>query len=367
MELRDDPAEGERQITNELAGILTDGWQRLDAVFAFTVSDEAAQVILSDGERVVPARPSARVVELLRAHRHQCAATENGPWWRLLVSLTNTGEQSITYDYGTEPFPDEQLFPAAAYLADLQVYPRKRLPVWLAAYVGHQGSQIRTPRTAFTQARADLADNIGAVPVTTLPPLSRLWARWAAISAAFVAVNSPRGPRITTAVGWFEGAKHSGATLYRLPQGRAVLSGGVWDAPELEAVYNHGGPMPRFYRGAPEWVADPVLNPRAGSGLMSFCYWWDGQGWYRGESPDPPAVRAALPGVWSARVAADVIGQVIDAEGTDAVDLVAAAESGSATRSLLVDALGTDRPELDGAYYQLLLAGVVAADSARAR
>lgn len=56
-------------------------------------------------------------------------------------------------------------------------------------------------------------------------------------------------------------------------------------ADEPFPAYNGTAEMPRFYAGAPYWVANPVLNPRADGGLLSFCHWWDAGRWYRGESP----------------------------------------------------------------------------------
>ncbi|WP_154786060.1 hypothetical protein [Nocardia aurantiaca] len=357
----------EAEITRELARLLAPTWKRLDAAFAFTVSDEAAQVILSDNQRAVPARPSARVVELLREHRHRSAGVGDGPWWRFLVSLTNTGEATIDYDDGSDPFPDDHLFPAAAYQADLQTYPRRTLPVWLAAYVGHQGRQVRTPKMAFTQAQADFAAGVTAISTAAvLPPFPLMWARWAAISAAFVAANSQWGPRITAGVGWFEGSKRSGATLHRLPGGRAVLSGGVWNAAELDAAYNRGAALPLLYRGAPDWVADPVLSPRAANGLLSFCYWWDGNAWYQGESPDPTAVGIALPGIWTSKITAEMITQALGTKGNVGIsNLVSAAETHQVTRPLLMRGLGGDAFETHDAYYQLVLAGVASSVSAQ--
>ncbi|WP_433562644.1 hypothetical protein ACQP1O_35055 [Nocardia sp. CA-151230] len=351
-----------QQLIDELAELLASDWGQLDAVFAMTVSDEAARITVSDDRRSARVRPPARVLALLRELRHRSAETDDGPWWRVLVSLNDVGDVQVDYDHGAEPFPDDQLFPPRSYLADLQVYPRKRLPVWLAAYAGHNGSQERGPGSAARQARADLAAAVQATPVESgLPPFPLVWARWAVVSAAFVAAKSPWGPRITTALGWFEGASRSGSTLHRLPSDRAVLSGGLWNAPELDAVYNDGAPMPAFYRGAPDWVADPVLSPRAANGLLSFCFWWDGTGWYRGESPQAEALSSAVPGVWSPESAVDVVARILETSRRDSIaELVAAAETGTVTRALFVSSIDADEVDVDSAYYQLMLAGVVA-------
>ncbi|MGW4529519.1 hypothetical protein ACWEOI_01075 [Nocardia sp. NPDC004340] len=344
------------RVADELLALIPDGFDRLEAAIAMTVTDEAAQVIVSDGQRVAQVPLSRRAVELLREARQLAATSAEGPWWRFLAAVTTTGPARIEYDYGAEPFPEQQLFPPQAYLADLLEYPRERLPIWLAAYIGHGDRQARTPSAAFAAAQADAT----AVPAGEgLPPLPVLWARWALISAAFVAVKSPLGPRVTSALGWFEGRTRSGSTLHRLPHGRAVLSGGIWNAPELDAVYNGGAAMPQFYRGAPDWVADPVLSPRAANGLMSFCYWWDGNAWYRGESPDANGVQDALPGVWNDDAVYDVLTQVFDGNASSWLTaLIAAADTGTVTRTLLSRALVGPDIDLDSAYFQLILAGV---------
>ncbi|WP_297616146.1 hypothetical protein [Nocardia sp.] len=349
------------RVIGELLALLPEGWDRLDAAVAMTVSDETAQVIVSDAQHSAPVPLSARMVELLRELRHRSAESAEGPWWRFLASATSRGSVQIEYDYGTDPFPDHQLFPPQAYLADLQTYPRTRLPVWLAAYVGHADRQVRTPGNA---AHSRASDGVFAPRAETdLPALPLMWARWAAIAAAFVAADSPLGPRTTTALGWFEGISRSGSTLHVLPGGRAVLSGGLWNDPRLDAAYNDGVAMPQLYRGAPDWVADPVLNPRAANGLLSFCYWWDGTAWHCGESPAATELSPALPGVWSSRSAADAINQLNARVSVDAaVDLVTAAEAGTLTRSFAGPILGGKADDTHNAYYQLMLAGVVTSE-----
>ncbi|MRH89505.1 hypothetical protein GFY24_18980 [Nocardia sp. SYP-A9097] len=346
------------QVAAELFALLPAGWDRLDAAVAMTVSDEAARVVVSDQKHAVPVPLSARAIELLRELRHQSAQLEEGPWWRVLASVDKNGSAQIEYDHGAEPFPDQHLFPPQAYLADLQIYSRRRLPVWLAAYIGHDDRQVRTPSHA---ANARAGDGAFTSRVENdLPALPLMWARWAAIAAAFVAADSQWGPRVTTSLGWFEGTSRSGSTLHLLPRGRAVLSGGLWNDPRLDAAYNGGIAMPQLYRGAPDWVAGPVLNPRAANGLLSFCYWWDGAAWHCGESPAPAELEPALPGVRTSASAVDVITELNAGVSADAAaGLVAAAESGTVTRQFATPILAGQAADTDSAYYQLLLAGVV--------
>ncbi|MFE3756929.1 hypothetical protein ACFXO9_21720 [Nocardia tengchongensis] len=112
------------QVAAELFSLLPEGWDRLDAAVAMTVTDEAARVVVSDAEHAVQVPLSARAIELLRELRHQSAESEDGPWWRVLASVDKSGSAEIEFDHGAEPFPDQRLFPPQAYLADLQTYPR---------------------------------------------------------------------------------------------------------------------------------------------------------------------------------------------------------------------------------------------------
>ncbi|MBF6465604.1 hypothetical protein IU427_10500 [Nocardia beijingensis] len=342
------------------------GWQRVDAAFAITVAGAICHVVYSVGAQAILVDLPESAVDLIRATRSAAARSGSGPWWRLLVSMTNSGEFEVAYDYGDEPFPDGQLFVPEAYRADLEAYPREKVPVWLAAYIGHGDRQRRTPQQAAAQARADRAEQVWAVLAENeFPPFPQMWARWTTISAAFVAAKSEWGPRMLPWVGVFEGTARGGSTLHALPAGRAVLSGGVWNAPTLDAVYNAGAPMPELYGGAPDWVADPVLNPRAASGLLSFCYWWEAGRWYRGQSPSAQECAPAVPGVWTRETAMKIVaGTLGDRSGEDAIEaigaLLSAAEAGRVTRATLAAVFGDDgRFDIDGALYQFSVAGLL--------
>ncbi|PXX66594.1 hypothetical protein DFR70_103343 [Nocardia tenerifensis] len=355
-----------RQVARELGAAGPEGWTRLEATFAMAVGAEVAMVVFTDEQdRVARAFPPEDVLAMIREHRHLSAQLSDGPWWRYLLTLTSEGQVEVDYDYGDEPFPDDQLFAPEIYRADLEVYPRASLPIWLAAYLGHGDRQSRTPREAAAQARADRdVGRRGELSADDFPPFPLMAARWAVIAAAFVAAGSELGPRVLPSMSWFEGLKRSGSTLYSLPGGRAVLSGGVWNAPALDRVYNHGEPMPRLYAGAPEWVANPVLNARVAGGLLSFCYWWEGGTWYRGESPIADELSDAVPGMWTSETVVDIVCGVLGDRVTPrhraaAATLVSAAEVGVATRATLVDVFGADGEfDVDSAFFQLAMGGV---------
>ncbi|MEU1985384.1 hypothetical protein [Nocardia sp. NPDC019395] len=356
------------QVARKLVAEGPPGWQRVDVAFAATVVASTGTAFYTDENQQLVARttPSQEIMTLVRDHRRLSSGFGDGPWWRLLFTLTGEGRIEVDYDFGAEPFPEDQLFGPEAYRADLDAYPREKLPIWLAAHIRHAGRQLRPPEVAAARARADR--EAGISPVTddhALPPLPLMVARWAVLSAAFVAVRSQWGPRLMPAMRWFEGATRSGCSLYELPGGRAVLSGGKWDAPELDAVYNRGESLPELYRGAPYWVADPVLNHRASRGLLTFCYWWDNGRWYSGDSADPDDFAEAIPGLRTAdsvaRIVTGLLGEQPTERQREAVGtLIAAAETGTATRDMLVEIFGEDGTfDIDNAFYQLLMGAVL--------
>ncbi|GAB2719107.1 hypothetical protein GCM10027089_48830 [Nocardia thraciensis] len=365
----DEPVEPAARIVHRLRASLPPGWRRAEAWFAMTVVAEAALLTVDDGARSIRCQVPEPVWDAVRRHRQMSALSEDGPWWRLSVRIGGA-DTAVVPDRGEQPFPGEQLFAPEAYLADLEVHPRERLPVWLAAYVGRGEPQSRPPRRAVEQMRADERAGVRATVVEgELPDLPVLWARWAVLSAAFVAVGSARGPRIAPAVGLFENAAHSGSTLAVLPGDRAVLSGGVWGAPALDAAYNSGAAMPNLFAGAPDWVADPVLNPRVATGLLSFCYWWEAGRWFRGESAPMPECAPAVPAVWTADTAADVIGSLTP-DRSDApraaARLVAAAQIGTVTPEAIAQVFGDDeRVDIGGALFQLMVAGLISEQTGR--
>ncbi|WP_249645387.1 hypothetical protein [Nocardia sputi] len=355
-----------RQIAAEISAAGPPGWRSWDAAFASTVTEDVADIAYLVAAQPVWTQPSESVRALVRQHRELAARRDRGPWWRLLMSSTSDGEVEFDYDYGDEPFPDGQLFSPEAYRADLAEHPRDRLPIWLAAYLEHADRQTRSPQQAVAGVRADRDAGVRPVPIVDeLPDLPVLWARWAVLSAAFVAVRSERGPRILPSLGWFESSRRTGSTLFVLPGGRAVLSGGVWNPPALDGVYNDGAEMPNFYAGAPDWVADPVLNPRAAAGLLSFCYWWDSGGWYRGESPSAERSASAIPGVWTADTVIDIVVSLLPDRPAEPVRaaadaLVSAAHAGVVTRDLMAEIFDDPaRFDIDGALYQFSIAGSI--------
>ncbi|MEV0366341.1 hypothetical protein [Nocardia fusca] len=351
------------KIARGLPAFAPAGWRRLEAWFAMTVVCQSAVLLADTSAGPVRCAVPETVWDAVRRHRAVSAESGDGPWWRLLVRLD--GEDVETFrDDGAEPFPGEQLFAPEAYLADLEQYPRQRLPVWLAAYLRRGAGPARTPERAAAAVETDRGGGVRAATVDgELPDLGVLWARWVVLSAAFVATRLELGPRVGPSVGVFEGAGRSGSTLTLLPHDRAVLSGGVWEAPMLDAVYNAGADMPNLFAGAPRWVADPVLNPRAATGLLTFCHWWHDGRWHRGESDPVPQCAPAIPAVWTVEAVAGIIGSVVGAgAGTaGAEELVLAAQAKSVTRAVVERAFGSaDRFDLDGALFQFTVAGLEA-------
>ncbi|MEV0684050.1 hypothetical protein AB0I35_09310 [Nocardia sp. NPDC050378] len=355
------------RIAKTVAALGPSGWSKVEASFAMTAAAEVSMIVFHDEqERFARVFPSPELLDLLREHRHVSASMGDGPWWRYLLTLSAAGRMDVDYDYGDEPFPDDQLFPPTVYRTDIEIYPRDHLPAWLAAYIGHDDRQVRGPVAAAEQARADVAAGrtaVGSAPDVEFPALEPMARRWALIAAAFVAVGSKWGPRVTPAFHVFEGSKFSGSTLCLLPGDRAVLSGGVWNAPELDAVYNKNQPMPDFYRGAPDWVAAPVINRRAENGLLTFCYWWEGGRWYRGASPGADTLAPAVPGMWDTRTVVDVLTGLLGERASQAqkeavLGLVESAERAAVARETFTRVFPADAYHVDAAWFELNLGGL---------
>lgn len=349
-------------IVQQLALLGPQEWDEFSAVFAFTVSSQIAQLQFWSKDRtgLVPVPQS--VAALVSQQREVAARMPAGPWWRLLLTVNNSGETSVEYDYGDEPFPDDQLVAPEHYRNDLETYPRERVPVWLAGFIAGPAAQGRDPRQAAEAVSADAADERSAITTDDIPALNDLRARWAVLSAAYTGVESGWGPRVYPGYFWFEGDRRSGSTLFVLPGDRAVLSGGKWDSELLDAAYNGGAPLPELFAGAPAWVNDSALNTRNRNGLLTFCYWWADGRWHRGATDTSGELDAALPAVLTPD---DTLRTMLSQTGAGTEGaceaLLTAAHERTATGGA-VAAIFANKPGADvaGAVNQLSLAGVLA-------
>lgn len=319
-------------IVQQLAQLGPEGWDEFSAVFAFTVTSQIAQLQFwaQDRTGLVPVPQS--IADLVREQREVSARMSAGPWWRLLLNVTNRGETTVDYDYGDEPFPDDQIVAAEHYRNDLDAYPRAQVPVWLAGYTAGPDAQGRDAARAAADAEADQAAGRTGVTTEQIPPLPDLLARWAVLSAAYTGIGSGWGPRIYPGYAWFESDARSGSTLFLLPGDRAVLSGGKWNSALLEAAYNGGGPLPDLYGGAPAWVNDSVLNTRNRNGLLSFCFWWVNGQWYRGATDTSGELDVPMPEVWTPDATVAAMTSQTGASTTDRCQaLLEVATEGTAT------------------------------------
>lgn len=348
-------------IVQQLAQLGPEGWDEFSAEFAFTVSSQIAQLQFWSEDRtgLVPVPQS--VAELVSRQREVAAQMSAGPWWRLLLTVTNRGETTVNYDYGDEPFPDDQLVAPEHYRNDLDAYPRPHVPVWLAGYVAGPAAQGRDPRQAAEAESADVAAGRSAIVTDDVPPLGDLRARWAVLAAAYTGVESSWGPRVYPGYFWFEGDRRSGSTLFVLPGDRAVLSGGKWDSELLDAAYNGGEPLPDLFAGAPAWVNDSAMNTRNRNGLLTFCYWWADGRWHRGATDTSGELDAALPAV---RTPDDTIRAMVSQTGPGTESacealLIAAGERTATSGAVAAILANKTDADTAGAVNQLSLAGVL--------
>ncbi|MEV6391251.1 hypothetical protein [Nocardia xishanensis] len=355
-EMRGSAEELVTAITDLLLPTAPPDWQQLRVGFSVTVAAVSGDAVFLVDGKPLPAEIPMAAVELVQALRMVTVRPDGSAWWHVTVVRDRTGTPRCEFGYGDVAFPVERLLPTAAYRADLEHFSRERLPVWLAGRLRVEDDAQQLPRV-LARARLDRA------PATPVPFLTAptVWARWATVAAAAVAIGTEWGPRILGSTAAFEGTDGSGSTLHLLPRGRAVLSGGLWNAPELAAAYNDGAPVPEYYAGVPDWLDGAALNHRAFTAQLSFCYWWDGTGWSSGQSPAPTTIGAAIPGLWTPATVVDIVCGVLGASASRpaVADLVAAAESGSVTREQASAAFTTDEDtDVPGAWSQLAVAGL---------
>lgn len=348
-------------IAEQLAQLGPPDWERFSSVFAFTVSAEVAQLRFWSGDQsgLVPVPVS--IAQLVRQQRKVAAGMPAGPWWRLLMTGSNNGEVTAEYDYGDEPFPDDQLLAPEHYRTDIDTYPRARVPTWMAGYIAGPAAQGRDPRRAAIAAAADTDAGRSASISHDLPTLPELWSRWAVLSAAYVGIKSEWGPRINPGFAWYESDRRSGSTLYLLPGDRAVLSGGKWNSALLEAAYNAGQPPPDLYTGAPAWVNDIVLNARIRNGLLSFCFWWADGHWHRGNIDTVDEFDTAGPAIRTIDETVRAMTSQTGAGGEDECRNLLRAASGHTATHSDVAAIFINHPDADiaAATNQLSVAGVL--------
>jgi hypothetical protein len=331
------------QAVQSIAQVAPAGWESLQAAFSFAGGQEIANVVAITANGPTPIRITAEAIELIRTHR-TVSNGSRGPWLRLLFDCDATGALQVAFDYGDNELPAEHLLPPQAYVSDFEEFPRLATPLWLVAYMGNEGQQLRTAGGARQSA---VAVGDARESDDEIPPLPALWARIAVLAAVCRGSDAPDGPRTDPAFQLYIG-DDGGCTLCRLPGDRAVLSGGRNDSRLLSAAYSGTIGWPDLYRGAPTWLHNLYLDPRNARGLLSFCYWWDGTHWYRsdlpeatpltrGETPWKPTeeIEYGVPGVWTTEGTANLVKIVLKRIGVElsdrnhyaAIDLVRTAEA----------------------------------------
>lgn len=305
-------------------------WEMLHGTISMAGDAEIAQLVVSTPGGNKEIRTSAAALDPIRMHR-SLTADEQGPWLRLLFDCDRAGNLTVAFDYGDIEIQPDQLLPGEAYLQDLKNFPRQNVPVWLLAHIGNEGKQMRSAAIAWQDAGYVGEEVFNADG--ELPALPVLWARLAVLTAVSRGVRAPVHLRCNPAFEFYI-TDNGGCTLAMLPGDRAVLSGGSASSRLLSTAYKGFIPWPNLYRGAPAWVHDLYLDPRAGRGMLSFCYWWDGTNWWRSALPetsnltiDPSPwtiteeIREAVPGVWTAESTAALVNVVLATGEVDRTDL----------------------------------------------
>lgn len=344
-----DPKALVEQVVQSIAQAAPAGWESLHGAFSFAGGQEIASVVVTTPGGPARMPITSDVIDPIRTHR-LISITERGPWLRLMFDCDSSGALQVAFDYGDNEIPVELRLPPEAYLRDFEEFPRPDAPLWLLAYMGNEGQQMRTAGRARIIAVSDARQSDDEIP-----SFAKIWARVAVLSALCRGSDAPVGPRADPAFQLYLG-DNGGCTLSRLPGNRGVLSGGSNDSQLLSAAYKGAIAWPDLYRNAPSWVHNLYLDPRTANGLLSFCYWWDGQHWYRSDLPEArpltqsetpwkptDEIARGVPGVWTAETTANLIKSILQRIGVEpsdrnhyaAIDLVRAAEARIASESHL--------------------------------
>jgi hypothetical protein len=371
-----DPEELVDQIVQLLAESAPPDFTALGAVFSMAGGEEIVEAVADTPDDLVRIAVPIEAVQWAREHR-ELTVGEMGPWLRLLLEADDDGTLNVGFDYGDTRIPSEHLLSPEAYLTDLERHPHANVALWLMAYIADGGHQQRSPAEAAAAEEDDDTDAPAQLADDEIPPFPELWSRLAVLAAVCAGLNMETGPRIDTAIAVHRGFR-GGCTLSRLPDGRAVLSGGTDDSELLEAAYQGLVEFPDLYRGAPRWVHDIHLDERAAGGLLSFCYWWHDGHWYRADIVAvhedwlaEDEARSGLPDISSAASTASSVLDVLEIDEIDemnaaveqaAGELVAAAESRVATPAHIQRLFPDEIPEefdVDEALAQLDAAGTL--------
>lgn len=349
-------------IVRALAEAAPATWSQLNGEFSIAGDEEAMQAVAVTDQHSHSIPIDAEVADMVRLHRRTSIGTQ-GPWLRWMFTCDREGNLKVGFDHGAIELPPAYLLSPQAYRQDIERYPRAAdIPLWLLAYMGDDGRQLRSAGQARSAERLTFGED--RVADHEIPPLPLLWARIAALASVGRGSNAPVTPIIDPSFQRYVGDAGS-CLLARLPGGRGILSGGRDDSRLLTAAYRGTTDWPDLYRGAPAWVHNLYLDPRAADGRLSFCYWWIGDHWYRAPSPaaggipdaDQPwtcveETAHAIPDVWSAASTVGLMTQSLRSIGMEPADetegpglqLVYAAEARSATEQHLADLFAAGVP-----------------------
>lgn len=275
----DEPQRLLESIVRSLAEAASVVWEQLNGVFSLAGDEEVMQAVALTSIHSHSIPIDSEIADMIRRHRRISIGPE-GPWLRLMFECVRDGGLTVGFDYGAVELPSDHLLSGEAYQRDIAQYPRENVPLWLLAYMGNDGRQMRSA----AQARATVSHGIGEVRVADdeVPQLPLLWARFAVLAAVGRGSNALVGavtdPSFQRYSGWA-----GGCLLARLPGDRGVLSGGSDSSHLLSAAYRGMMAWPDLYPGAPDWLHNLYLDPRAAAGRLSFCYWWLNGHWYRAE------------------------------------------------------------------------------------
>lgn len=170
---RSEPGRGDvpallRAIGQTLRGFLPPGWQRVAAQLRQIGDYSELEVRAVAEDVIVSLSAPPQLGQLFTQLRSAMYEPDNGTWFQ--GTLTLDSESNFDFDYNTETEPAWRLPPegrttARSYDVELEYFPRKQVPSWLAAKAGLP-LDVR-----FRQARVVDSHTEGEKPVVNRPPV----------------------------------------------------------------------------------------------------------------------------------------------------------------------------------------------------
>lgn len=146
-------------IVRALAEAAPTTWSQLNGEFSIAGDEEAMQAVALTDQHSHSIPIDAEVADMVRLHRRTSIGTQ-GPWLRWMFTCDREGNLKVGFDHGAIELPPAYLLSPQAYRQDIERYPRAAdIPLWLLAYMGDDGRQLRSAGQARSAERLTFGED----------------------------------------------------------------------------------------------------------------------------------------------------------------------------------------------------------------